>query len=158
MHHFPNAGFILLTSSQKVRTVCSSAPMHHAANCISSNPNTRGMYMSVNMLYQTVQILVTFSTTNYSKSGCCYIEIPFSFMLGMKRLISHVSLLFNIQLVLFSNTFETARYKMIIHVIVFLVIDLIRNLPTTSLINKRKNNLKPTNQSKKMPALCSHFG
>ena len=41
----------------------------------------------------------------------------------MKRLISHVRLLFNIQLVhLFSNTFETARYNMIIHVIVFLVI------------------------------------
>ena len=40
----------------------------------------------------------------------------------MKRLISPVSLLFNIQLVhLFSNTFETARYNMIIHVIVFLV-------------------------------------
>ena len=40
----------------------------------------------------------------------------------MKRLISHVRLLFNIQLVhLFSNTFETARYNMIIHVIVFLV-------------------------------------
>ena len=41
----------------------------------------------------------------------------------MKRLISHVRLLFNIQLVhLFSNTFETARYNMIIHVIVFLVL------------------------------------
>ena len=40
----------------------------------------------------------------------------------MKRLISHVRLLYNIQLVhLFSNTFETARYNMIIHVIVFLV-------------------------------------
>ena len=40
----------------------------------------------------------------------------------MKRLISHVRLLFNIQLVhLFSNTFETARYNMNIHVIVFLV-------------------------------------
>ena len=34
----------------------------------------------------------------------------------MKRLISHVRLLFNIQLVhLFSNTFETARYNMIFH-------------------------------------------
>ena len=41
----------------------------------------------------------------------------------MKRLISHVRLLFNIHIVhLFSNTFETARYNMIIHVIVFLVI------------------------------------
>ena len=41
----------------------------------------------------------------------------------MKRLISHVRLLFNIRLVhLFSNTFESARYNMIIHVIVFLVI------------------------------------
>ena len=40
----------------------------------------------------------------------------------MKRLISHVRLLFDIQLVhLFSNIFETARYNMIIHVIVFLV-------------------------------------
>ena len=40
----------------------------------------------------------------------------------MKRLISHVRLLFNIQLVhLFSNTFETARYNIIIHVLVFLV-------------------------------------
>ena len=40
----------------------------------------------------------------------------------MKRLISHVRLLFIIQLVhLFSNTFETARYNMIIHVIDFLV-------------------------------------
>ena len=38
----------------------------------------------------------------------------------MNRLISHVSLLSNIQLVhMFSNTFETARYNMIIHVIVF---------------------------------------
>ena len=50
------------------------------------------------------------------------LKIPFSFTLGMKHLISHVRLLFNIQLVhLFSNTFETARYNMIIHVIVFLV-------------------------------------
>ena len=41
----------------------------------------------------------------------------------MKRLISHVRLLFNIRLVhLFSNTYETARYNMIIHVIVFLVL------------------------------------
>ena len=41
----------------------------------------------------------------------------------MKRLISHVRLLFNIQLVhLFSNTFEIARYNMIIHVIVFLLL------------------------------------
>ena len=40
----------------------------------------------------------------------------------MKRLISHVRLFFNIQPVhAFSNTFETARYNMIIHVIVFLV-------------------------------------
>ena len=40
----------------------------------------------------------------------------------MKRLISHVRLLFNIQLVhLFHKTFETARYNMIIHVIVFLL-------------------------------------
>ena len=40
----------------------------------------------------------------------------------MKRPISRVRLLFNIQLVhLFSNTFETARYNMIIHVMVFLV-------------------------------------
>ena len=40
----------------------------------------------------------------------------------MKRLISHVRLLWNIQFVhLFSNTFETARYNMIIHVILFLV-------------------------------------
>ena len=39
----------------------------------------------------------------------------------MKRLIPHFRLLFNIQLVhLFSNTYETARYNMIIHVIVFL--------------------------------------
>ena len=43
-------------------------------------------------------------------------------MLGMKCLISHVRLFFDIQLVhLFSNTFETARYNMIIRVIVFLV-------------------------------------
>ena len=41
----------------------------------------------------------------------------------MKRLVSHIRLVFNVQLVhLFSNTFETARYNMIIHVIVFLVI------------------------------------
>ena len=40
----------------------------------------------------------------------------------MKRFISHDRLLFNIQLVhFFSDTFETARYNMIIHVIVFLV-------------------------------------
>ena len=38
----------------------------------------------------------------------------------MKHLISHVRLLFKIQLVhLFSFTFETARYNIIIHVIVF---------------------------------------
>ena len=49
-----------LINSQKVRSVCSSAPMHHAANCISSNEKKRGMYMPVNMLYQTMQILVTF--------------------------------------------------------------------------------------------------
>ena len=41
----------------------------------------------------------------------------------MKHLISHVRRLFNRQLVhLFSNSVETARYNMIIHVIVFLVI------------------------------------
>ena len=46
----------------------------------------------------------------------------------MKDLISHVRLLFNIQLVyLFSNNFETARYNMIIHVIVFLVISTSNN-------------------------------
>ena len=39
----------------------------------------------------------------------------------MKHLISHVRLLCNIQLVHFLNAFETARYYMIIHVIVFLV-------------------------------------
>ena len=40
----------------------------------------------------------------------------------MKRFISHVRPLFNIQLVhLFSNAFESARYNMIIRVIVFLV-------------------------------------
>ena len=82
--------------------------------------------MSVSMLYQTVQILVTFFYRLVQqitqKSGCFKIEIPFSFTLGMRRLISHVRLLFYIQLVhLFSNTFETARYNMIIHVIVFLV-------------------------------------
>ena len=35
--------------------------MHHAAYCISSTQIQGGMYMSVNMLYHTVQILVTFS-------------------------------------------------------------------------------------------------
>ena len=45
----------------------------------------------------------------------------------MKRLISHVRPLFNIQLVhLFSDTFETARYNMIIHVIFFLVLFIIK--------------------------------
>ena len=83
--------------------------------------------MSVNMLYQTVQILVTFFYSLVQQITervvVVQIEIPFSFTLGMKRLISHVGLLLNIQLVyLFSHTFETARYNMIIHVIVFLVI------------------------------------
>ena len=41
----------------------------------------------------------------------------------MKRLISHARLLFNIQLVhLFSKTFVTARYNLIIHIIFFLVL------------------------------------
>ena len=40
----------------------------------------------------------------------------------MKRPIFHVKLLFNKQLVhLFSNSIETARYNIIIHVLVFLV-------------------------------------
>ena len=34
--------------------------MHHAANCISSTQIQGDMYMSVNMLSQTMQILVTF--------------------------------------------------------------------------------------------------
>ena len=49
-------------------------------------------------------------------------------MLSMMRFISHVRLLFNIQLVrLFSYTFETAHFNMIIHVIVFLVIPCVVN-------------------------------
>ena len=60
--------------------------------------------MSVNMLYKTVQILVTFFYSLVQqitqKVVAINIEIPFSFTLGMKRLISHVGLLFNIQLVL----------------------------------------------------------
>ena len=113
-----------------IRAVCSSAPMHHAANCILSTQIQGGMYMFVNMLYQTVQILVVFflqfSTTNYAKCGCCLIKIPFSFTLGLKRLFSHVRLLCNIQLVhLFFNTFAIACYSMIIHVIVLLVFLLI---------------------------------
>ena len=86
------------------------------------------MYMSVNMLYQTVQILVTFfySLVQQITQKVVVVKLKFlffSFTLGIKRLISHVRLSNNIQLVhLFSNTFETARYNMIIHVIVFLVL------------------------------------
>ena len=58
----------------------------------------------------------------------------------MKRLISHVKLLFNIQPVhLFSNTFETARYNMTIHVIVFLDVIII--------LNKDLGSIRSTNCS-----------
>ena len=104
--------------------------MHHAVNCISSTQIQVGMYMSVNMLYQTVQILVIFFYSfvqQITQIVVAKLKFPFSFTLGMKRLISHVRLLFNIQHVynikhLFSNTFQSARYNMIIHVKVFLVL------------------------------------
>ena len=97
-----------LINSQKVRSVCSSAPMHHAANCISSNPNTRAR-MSVIMIYQIVQILVTFlySFVQQITQKVVFVKMK---VLFHKRLISHFSLLFNIQLVhFFSNTYEAAR-------------------------------------------------
>ena len=82
--------------------------------------------MCVSMLYQTVQILVAFFYNLVQQITQKVVVVKLKFLFhspyGMKRLISHVRLLFNIQLVhLFSNAFETARYNMIIHVIVFLV-------------------------------------
>ena len=67
-----NSSYLPINHSKKVRSVCSSAPMHHAANCISSNPNTRGhVYVCEHVIPNSYNIFLQFRTTNYSKSSCC---------------------------------------------------------------------------------------
>ena len=81
-----------------------------------------GMNMSVNMLYQTVQILVTFfySLVQQITQKADAVKL---------KILRYEAPYFSCQAVIqyttcnmFSNTFETARYKMISHVIVFLVL------------------------------------
>ena len=89
------------------------------------------MYMFVNMLYQAVQIFVTFFYSLLQQITKKVVVVKLKFM---KRFISQVRLLFNIQLVhLFPNTFETTRYNMIIHIIVFLVIVAVKTAAERSL-------------------------
>ena len=79
-----------------------------------------GMYLSMNKLYQTVQIPVKFfySLVQQITQKIDAVKLKCLFTLGMKRLISHVRLLFNIQRVhLFSNTFKAACYNMHINML-----------------------------------------
>ena len=86
--------------------------MHHAANCISSNPNTRGhVYVYGHVIPKSAQITQKM------------VVVKLKFLFHSRRYEApYFSCRAVIQLVhLFSYTFETALYNMIIHVIVFLV-------------------------------------